>query len=427
MTLNDMTGGTYLDNTVAGGGPSGLITETLNEVSIIDSVIFGEHEWLSIPHAEQQVMRVDLVRRSLEHHLAHCGAYAAFAAKRGISPEAIFTPDDLRRIAHFPTSVFKRRALLSVSDADIVSSFTSSGTSGTRSVIYRDSLTLYRLCGMVRPDSPLFGSMLDGIDDSNTVILNLGTTRQESQHIWFGYVMSLFEQVAPMTFYTRDGSVDLGRAVSDARRCLKEHERVFLTGPPFLVADFCHEVLASGQPLDGADSLVVFTGGGWKNREHDRIDRDGFDSLLVSALRLSGRPGIRDVFNQVELNTLLVDCGHRNKHVPPWVDVFARDPVTFEPVPDGQTGVLSFSDASAHSYPCFYIGDDLGSVDSSGCPCGLPGLTMRIQSRLRGASHDGCASAMQDGATQSDPAQRDPAQGGATRSHPMQSERRDDN
>lgn len=393
--MNDVAGGMHFDGAAPGREASGIVTETLAEVSIIDSVIFGEKEWLSIPHADQQDMRVDLVRRSLEHHLAHCDAYAAFAARRGIPPGDISSPADLRRIAHFPTSVFKRRQLLSVDEADIVSSFTSSGTSGTHSVIYRDTLTLHRLCGMVRPDSALFGSILDGTDDSNTVILNLGTSRQDSRHIWFGYVMSLLEQVAPTTFYTRDGFVDFGRAVADARRGLKEYERVFLIGPPFLVADFCHEVLASGLPLDGGDSLVVFTGGGWKSREHDRIDRDDFDSLLVSALRLTGRRNIRDVFNQVELNTLLVDCEHRNKHVPPWVDVFARDPVTFEPVADGRTGVLSFSDASAHSYPCFYVGDDLGSVDSSGCQCGLPGLTIRLESRLRGATHGGCATAMQ--------------------------------
>jgi long-chain-fatty-acid---luciferin-component ligase len=342
------------------------------------------------------------MRRALEHHLAHCDAYAAFASRRGIAPEAISDPADLRQIAYFPTSVFKRRPLLSVAEADIVSGFTSSGTSGTRSIIYRDTLTLHRLCGMVRPDSALFGSMLDGTDDENTVILNLGTSRQDSQHVWFGYVMSLLEQVAPTSFYTRDGVVDLDGAIADARRCLAGYERVFLVGPPFLVADFCRAVLAAGPPLDGRDALVVFTGGGWKSREDERLDPGGLATLLEKALGLAGRAVIRDVFNQVELNTLLVECARGSKHVPPWVNVFARDPVTFEPVPDGETGVLTFADASAHSYPCFYIGDDLGRVDADGCPCGLPGLTMRVQARLRGATHGGCAATMAGGRQHAD-------------------------
>lgn len=371
-----------------------VITEELAPVSMIDSVVFGDHDWVERSEEWQQELRFSLVREAFVRHLNSCGGYAAFADRQSADPDSIDTYGDLVRIPQFPTSVFKRLQLLSVPPDEVVMTFTSSGTSGTKSVIYRDGITLHRLCGMMRSDSPLFGNYLDGMDESNSVILNLGTSRSESGHVWFGYVMSLLEQTAPMWNYVVGGDVLLAQAAADARRSLAEKDRVFVIGPPFLVAGLCREVAAGGRPLSGGDSLFVFTGGGWKNRESERIDRAEFDRLMSGALEIADPAQIRDVFNQVELNTLLVECERHRKHVPPWVHAFTRDPVTFEPLPDGQVGVLCFSDATAHSYPCFIVGDDLGRVRSGTCDCGRHGVTLELMRRLRGTTHAGCADAM---------------------------------
>jgi long-chain-fatty-acid---luciferin-component ligase len=371
-----------------------VIAEELPPVSMIDSVVFGDQEWLEQPEEWQRELRLSLVREAFVRHLDSCGGYAAFAERQSVDADRIQSFDDLVRIPQFPTSVFKRQRLLSVPLDNIVRSFTSSGTSGTKSVIYRDGVTLHRLCGMMQSDSPLFGDYFDGVDESNSVIVNLGTSRDDSGHVWFGYVMSLLEQVAPMWNYVAGSHVRLAEAVADTRRSLVEKERVFVVGPPFLVADFCQEMATSGRRIDGADALFVFTGGGWKNRESERIDRAEFNDMVRATLGLADRAQIRDVFNQVELNTLLVECERHRKHVPPWVHAFTRDPVTFSPTPDGQVGVLCFSDATAHSYPCFIVGDDLGRVRSGTCDCGRHGVTVEVLRRLRGTTHAGCADDM---------------------------------
>ena len=371
-----------------------VITEELPAVSLIDSVVFGDHDWLDQSEEWRQELRLKLVREAFVRHMGSCAGYAAFADRQSVGPESIQTVDDLMRIPQFPTSVFKRQALLSVPSDEVVMRFTSSGTSGTKSVIHRDGITLHRLCGPVRADSPLFGHFLDGMDDSNSVILNLGPSRGESGQVWFAFVMSLFEQAAPMSNYVVGSALLLEQAVADARRLLAEKDRVFVIGPPFLVADFCREVSASGRPISGGDSLFVFTGGGWKNRESERMQRTEFNHLVSTALGLADPAQIRDVFNQVELNTLLVECEQHHKHVPPWVHAFTRDPVTFTPLPEGQVGVLSFSDATARSYPCFIVGDDLGRIRSGVCGCGRRGVTVELLRRLRGATHAGCADTM---------------------------------
>lgn len=371
---------------------SGVIVHELPAVSLIDSVVFGDHDWLEQDLKWQQELRLRLVREAFTWHLGACPGYAEFAARQSVGPENIQSVADLASIPQFPTSVFKRQELLSVPVQEITKSFTSSGTTGVRSVIHRDAVTLHRLCGPVRPDSPLFEGPLASMDDRNTMIVNLGPARGEAGDAWFGYVMSLFEQAAPMSAYLAGSQTLLGQAVADTRRYLTEKDLVLLIGPPFLVADFCREVAASGQPVRGGESLFVFTGGGWKDREAERIERAGFTELLASALTLAGPGQIRDVFNQVELNTLLIECEQHRKHIPPWLHAFTRDPASFVPLPDGQTGVLSFSDATAHSYPCFIVGDDLGQVHTGTCPCGRQGSTVELTRRLRmNTTPAGCA------------------------------------
>jgi long-chain-fatty-acid---luciferin-component ligase len=363
---------------------------------LIDSIVFGDQEWLDLSHGEQRELTLQLVRESFAWHLESCPLYAAFAAKFGVTRESLQEESDLYRIPQFSTAIFKRQHLTSVPLDDMTSSFASSGTLGARSVIHRDATTLHRLCGPIRPDSPLFGDFLDGMDETNSVILNLGPSRGEAGQVWFAYVMSLFEQAAPMRNYVVDSRLLLDQAVEDTCQYLGDRDRVFLIGPPFLVHDFCRTFEADSRSVSGGDRLFVFTGGGWKGREYERIDREAFDQRVMSALGIRDRARIRDVFNQVELNTLLVECDRHYKHVPPWVHAFARDPRTFEPLKSGEVGVLCFSDATAHSYPCFIIGDDLGRVSTGTCECGRDGVVVEFMRRLRGSSHGGCADTMRN-------------------------------
>jgi long-chain-fatty-acid---luciferin-component ligase len=118
------------------------------------------------------------------------------------------------------------------------------------------------------------------------------------------------------------------------------------------------------------------------------------DAVETLGLRDDGQ--VRDVFNQVELNTAFVECAQHQLHVPPWVEVIVRDPYDLSPVPPGETGLLSYLDPSATSYPCFLISEDIGMASTDGCACGRHGQTVEIRRRLLTSDHQGCALRLAD-------------------------------
>ena len=72
-----------------------------------------------------------------------------------------------------------------------------------------------------------------------------------------------------------------------------------------------------------------------------------------------------------------------------------RDPETLAPLAPGELGLLSYLDPSASSYPAFFIGEDLGTLERAACACGRPSAGVNVLRRLRISSHLGCASQLE--------------------------------
>src|SRR5262249_1300905 len=102
------------------------------------------------------------------------------------------------------------------------------------------------------------------------------------------------------------------------------------------------------------------------------------------------RSRVRDVFNMVELNTVLFECEASRKHVPPWLHVSARRAADMSVAPAGEVGLLCYLDPTATSYPGFVLSDDLGHIDDAQCPCGRYGETISISRRLTTIEDRGC-------------------------------------
>jgi long-chain-fatty-acid---luciferin-component ligase len=364
---------------------------TLDASSALDRTIFETADWWQKPEAEQVADRLEFIRSAVEHHLANCALYAAHAARRGFDPAALDSREALAAVPQIPTIVFKRMDLLSVPRRTVLHSFTSSGTSGIQSRVLRDELTLARLAGSLRPDLAVLSDVVDEREvDEGGEVVNLGPSRAEAGGLWFSYVMSLVEQLAPATNCVRDGRLDLDLAAERVRRCLAGGRMVCVVGPPVLVAALCRRV--APERLEAGARALVLTGGGWKRAAAGEVlDRLDFVELVASSLGLERRAQVRDVFNQVELNTLFVECDRGRLHVPPWVEVIVRDPETLEPVAPGERGLLSYLDASARSYPCFILGEDLGWTWPETCACGRAGQTVAIARRIETAAHQGCS------------------------------------
>lgn len=358
--------------------------QILDAVSPIDRAVFGD-AWTLLDDASA---RLTLVRDSVTRHVANCPAYAAYAGGLGFAPDHLRTPADLHLVPQIPTGAFKRGVpIMSCRPEEIAKRCTSSGTLGRQSEVYRDRTTIERLLGSVRLGMDLLGRLVD----DEVGVLNLGPGQAEAGDLWFAYVMSLVELALPTKHAIRQGHFDARESFDMLTALRGEYTLVVLIGPPALVLEVASTAPEQRAPAAGADQMMIVTAGGWKRHTGAVLDRDQFTETVASSLGLADASQVRDAFNQVELNTVMLECEHRRKHVPPWLEVIVRDPRTLEPVGPGEVGLLSYLDPTADSYPCFLIADDFGTLNVGGCPCGWYGRTLTINRRIKREEEWGCA------------------------------------
>jgi long-chain-fatty-acid---luciferin-component ligase len=351
----------------------------------LDHLIFSD-DLFDLPLAEQLAQREVHVREALQRHLQSCAPYAAYARRLapGLDPASI----DLAAIPVVPTAVFKGQDVISLAPEEIAKWCLSSGTRGPQSRIGRDRRTLERLLGSVRTGL----SLIEEWHEDEMEMVHLGPDRREAGDIWFMYVMSLIELVHPTRHYVRNGEFDADGALARIVELLRGgQEHVAIVGAPFQIMELVETVGRKAARIDAGERMTVFSAGGWKRRSGEQIPRADFDRRVGEAFGLDSSGQVRDAFNQVELNTVFIECSSHRKHVPPWVYVAARDPERLQVLPPGTEGVLSYLDASAISYPAFIVTDDVGIVDEGLCPCGRTGVTMRVFRRLTRLAERGCA------------------------------------
>ena len=78
----------------------------------------------------------------------------------------------------------------------------------------------------------------------------------------------------------------------------------------------------------------------------------------------------------------IVNSEDRYKLPPPWLRVSARDPVTLRPLPDGETGLLTFFDLANVGSVSAVMTEDLGWIDRG---------RVRVLGRTAGGEPRGCA------------------------------------
>ncbi len=85
-------------------------------------------------------------------------------------------------------------------------------------------------------------------------------------------------------------------------------------------------------------------------------------------------------------------CAKHRFHVPVYNRVYARDPVTLEVLPPGETGLLEFVTPFNAMMPNIAIlSTDLGYMDPTPCACGRKSPTFTLMGRGGLVKHKGCA------------------------------------
>lgn len=354
----------------------------------VETVLYGEDDPYRWDESRTRSLQARVFAESFAFHYANCQSYQRYCAVDGVSPATLTMPQDIVRIPLIPASMFKEQVIASVETDAIAKVCRSSGTQGTVSRVPRDGTSLERFVGSIR----LSAEMLLDLR-VRARVFNLGPDTDEAGDIWFPYVMSLISLLRPATHYALDGVLDLRRLVDDLV-LLDEEIQPVIVGPPIFVVYLLRYLENEGIALDlGARRGLLVTGGGWKTHTDEEVDSTAFRAWCTRQLGLEA-VGVRDAYNMVELNTVILDCEAARKHIPPWLVVAALDAETQQPVPAGEMGVLAYWDALPTGYPGYILTDDFGVVDPSRCVCGRSGPTMTFVRRVTVADERGCARAM---------------------------------
>ena len=344
--------------------------------------------------------RSSLIHAAFAHHLRSNEAYREYARSLGVTVEGA-ERTKLEDIPLLPSSLFKRRDLnvASVESGKIVKQCSSSGTLGSRSLVPRDDDTLTLFLGSIAAAMPPFYG-IERAGDYRAVVL--GPSSEQAGDLWFSYVIACLSVTMDAQYFEHDGVFDSEAAVQHIRSVIADGMRVAIIGPPFRILEICELIARSGRWPDFPADSFVFSAGGWKGQQGKAIRPEVFRERVSEALRIRDPGRIRDCFNMVELNSVLHECEHHHKHLPPWVEAQSRDPKTGALLPEGEEGVLAFLDGSALSYPGFILSEDFGIVSSGTCACGRRGQVLTVTRRINRVEARGCALKMAAGGASHD-------------------------
>ena len=323
---------------------------------------------------------------------------------RGVTPDDIRTDDDLEKIPLIPDVTFKQHpsgkdfahwiASIFTGDLpkivieganptfdDIINAFNaaglkvaySTGTTGRHSVIPRDKKTFYTFqYAMTKMRLGLVDEL--GADHSLSLF-----PRPTNTNLYAGQVMDFQYQsykdhhcaldveisadlaLRAMTGKDRQGTApksaeEMMRKIFDnginwLERYEKTTDTVYLYAPPALFASFMDTLERMGRRFEYGERGTVYTGGGWKTRENERISADGFRKRIEEVLGIPETHCL-DGYGMVEMNAGIITCpeGHYYHlpytHFKPLVLDDALMPIGY-----GERGRFAFLDAIAEATP----------------------------------------------------------------------------
>lgn len=363
------------------GGASSVRVSTDGDDSL-ERLLSGS--WRGAYERDFSRERIAWIAAAVAHHIEHCPPYARLAAASRFTPEQLQSSADLASVPLVPSSLFKKKSIVSLTQGEVLHC-RSSGTKGTVSEICRDERTMERFTAGLLHCSAEFYDRHEGRRG-----YVLGPSAEEAGTLWFSYVLSLLDLSYDTDFFVQDGEFRpevLASTLSD----LPVGTQPLLVGPPVLIVDFCDWLESQGRALDlsGCNALVA-TAGGWKTHAARALDRAELTSLVIRVLGVEPQ-AVRDIYNMVELNSLMFECELKSKHVPPWLEVVVRNPSDMKPLGPGEEGVLTYLDPTPTSYPGFIFSEDLGTLSPAPCACGRVGQTLTLSRRLSNVEARGCA------------------------------------
>ena len=276
--------------------------EELDAFLSLDKLFYKEKE-------KTEELSEKFIKDAFAYHINNNNYYRKYCETLGLGIDDVTR--DYRQIPMLPSSLFKKNDnyTLSSRDSSILKT-SSSGTKGTISVVNRDNKTLQRF----------FASVAAGVQDvlnleqSDLKVFSLSPPEDEIEHLWVSYVLAGIAVYYPSKYYISNGVYHVEDVIIDLEKMNESTDVAsIIVGSPPLILDTVMYLEEKGVLNLGANAKVI-TIGGWKSRQGEYIERLEFDERVVKAFGLENTENVRDVYNMVELNTVIFECRHHRKH-----------------------------------------------------------------------------------------------------------------
>jgi len=346
----------------------------------------------SLPPAEREFTLLALLKDELEHACSRNHGYRNYIEHWPVHPRSARRISDL---PYLPVGLLKAQPPLSlVEPGEVKRVLTSSSTAGQMpSRIALDSLTARRMTKAVVTIAQDFVAsnrrpyLIVDVPDSTKSGPELGAR---------GAAIQGLQPFASEVTYCLD--LDQDRDLSLNRDRLHNFAEahgsssVLVYGFTYILWKYLVKPLAAESSCLKMSGVHILHSGGWKLLQGEAVDKKLFNDTVARVFGCSENRVI-DFYGMVEnVGVIYPDCPEGNKHVPAFAEVIVRNPLTLEPVSEGEEGIVQVCSVLPTSFPGnLLLTEDIARiVFYDGCRCGRRGTCFRFSGRVAKAELRGC-------------------------------------
>ncbi len=353
--------------------------------------LFWHRKPYDIEHTDEKFLQG--MKENLRFQFRHCEEYRSALEGLGWTGQKIEALQRLEEFPFLPTLYFKHHKMLSKPMSRMVTTATSSGTSGNKSVIGFDLKSLWKGLGMVVTVGR--AHKLLSLRPCHYIILGYepksvlwgGKKIEEKAVAKTAYGFTYFAPALSRTYALKNVKGEYKLNLEEIRSKLmsfsKKKTPVRIMGFPFHAYWLLTMMKEQNQICHLPKGSMVSFGGGWKEYYTQKADKETMYGLVEEVLGIP-ESNCREFFGAVEHPILYCDCEKHHFHVPIYSRVIIRDVDTFAPVPNGTPGLVNLMTPMVDSTPILSImTDDLGILhDGASCGCGIHTPYLEILGRV---------------------------------------------
>lgn len=319
--------------------------------------------------------------------------------RHNFSPDHVREYPDIFRIPPLFVGIMKQHGFVSVPKEEVVMVLTSSGTAGQKTRSFFDQGSLTRLETLSRAVFRATGFVSDTL--AHTFIFNYDTSQASD----LGTAWSAEQKASLAPSLVRYFTITKNKTTGDfdfdpvhwanKLSAVPADQPVRLIGFPAFIYRCVLELEKLHPTFRVHPESFAICGGGWKNHQGKTMTHREFARFLEEKIGLPA-VNVRDTFGMAEHGIPYAACSHGHHHQPVYGRLAVVDPMTLNPLPMGEEGLLHlltpYNTAQAN---LSVLATDVATL-AQDCPCGLPGPYLASIRRGGIRKHKGCAIAAQE-------------------------------